>query len=63
MAHNWYFVGNTQTGECADVEALSEDLACQRQGWNLEDCVVIRVFRDPQQKPATVGRQPAVGRA
>ena len=57
MKEHWYFVGNTRTGECVDVTAPSEQAACERQGWSIEDCVVIRVIKDTDlakvQKPRT----------
>ncbi|MCK6553644.1 hypothetical protein L6Q96_03525 [Candidatus Binatia bacterium] len=53
VRENWYFVGNSRTGECSDAVARSAAAACDRLGWDRSECVVILVGTPPTSRRAT----------
>jgi hypothetical protein len=58
MPEYWYFVGNQRTGQCFDTVAPSKTAACDNLGWDVEECVVIRVGHAPTAFPSLVRRGP-----
>jgi hypothetical protein len=58
MQEYWYFVGNQRTGQCFDTVAPSKAAACTNLGWDVEECVVIRVGQAPVAYPSLARRGP-----